>query len=199
MNKVPDRIGVQIGYRIWRIYPEVPGRKTRSNMLLPLFDGFGYAMRPPWNLNGVTTAECKGGKIEHPGKSAPVFECYCGLHGYYKVECAVQGIYTPQWYKEKRGYYNSQYSRKYHFAGAALFWGRIIHHEKTSYFRAEFAQPIAILYPNWNPYDRNYKAVSTTLINMLDQMQIPALNSPEELQTYAEREAERWVQPSYLT
>src|SRR5918998_2553684 len=125
---IPDRTGVILGYRVWRV---IPGKWVPPSESL-----YAQTCHRSWSLTGPTSAYCPPRVQGDPGKPlvrrslcefAPSFGCTCGLYARYDP---IQE--TP---------------RLPYVVGSMLAWGRVIHHEERSFFRAEKALPIAFVRP----------------------------------------------------
>jgi hypothetical protein len=76
-------------------------------------------------------------------------------------------------------------------AGSVLAWGRVVHHEERSFFRAEKALPLAFVRPLGGdglfPEEAEEK-----LYLVAEVLGAEVVESPDELREYTEAEADRW-------
>src|SRR3954452_9920661 len=121
--RIPDRTGVIVGYRVWRV---IPGKWTDPSQSL-----HAQTWTRSWSLTGATVAHCprrlgrcpdKRYRGSRPCEEAPSFDCTCGLYARYEPIREAQ--------------------RLPYVAGSVLAWGRVVHHADRSFFRAEKAFPI---------------------------------------------------------
>jgi len=72
-----------------------------------------------------------------------------------------------------------------------LAWGRVIHHEDRSFFRAEKALPIAFVRPRLGggAFPRQSE---DKLFRVADLLEAAMVEGPEELRAYTEMEASKW-------
>ena len=170
--QIPDRTGVIVGYRVWRV---IPGKWVDPSESL-----HAQTCHRSWSLSGPTVAYCPPRIQGDPGKpllrnssckAAPSFGCTCGLYARYEP---IQ--------KELRLPY---------VVGSALAWGRVIHHEDRSFFRAEKALPIAFVRPrkDGGAFPRQSE---DKIFRVADLLGAKVVESPEELQEYSEEEASKW-------
>jgi hypothetical protein len=169
--QIPDRTGVILGYRVWRV---IPGKWVEpSESLHP------QTCHRPWSSTEATVAHCpprfQGDSGRTPGRSpcesAPSFGCTCGLYARY--EPIAEAHRLP------------------YVSGAVLAWGRVIHHEDRSFFRAEKALPIAFVRPRMGggafPRQSEEK-----LFRVADLLEAEVVEDPEELRAYSEMEVSKW-------
>ena len=133
-----------------------------------------------WSLTEPTVAYCPPRFQGDPGKplvrnspckGAPSFDCTCGLYARYEpIEKAQRLPYV---------------------VGSVLAWGRMIHHEERSFFRAEKALPIAFVRPRGDggAFPRQSE---DKLFRIADQLGAEVVEGPEELREYTEMEASKW-------
>lgn len=170
--RVPDRTGVVVGYRVWRV---IPGKWTApSESLRP------ETFHQSWSLSGPTVAYCPPRLQGDPSKplrrsgsceTAPSFGCTCGLYARYEpIEEAYRLPYV---------------------VGSMLAWGRVIHHEDHSFFRAEKALPIAFIRPQrgGGAFPRQ---AEDKLFRIADVLGAEVVEDPLELCIYSEEEANKW-------
>ncbi len=170
--KIPDRAGVIVGYRVWRV---IPGKWIDPSQSLQAQHWFQI-----WSLTGATVARCpqrlQGGLDEklrrnRPCQDAPNFDCTCGLYARYEP---IREAY-----------------RLPYVVGSVLAWGRVIHHADRSFFRAEKALPIAFLRPHRGrgvfPHLTEDK-----FFRIVDLLGAEVVESPEDLYAYSEMEASKW-------
>jgi hypothetical protein len=170
--RVPDRTGVILGYRVWRV---IPGRWTDPSQSL-----HAQTWTRSWSLTGATVARCpprlgRGSEEtsgrNHPCEEAPSFDCTCGLYARYEPIREAQ--------------------RLPYVAGSVLAWGRTVHHADRSFFRAEKALPIAFVRPGRDggafPHLSKDK-----LFRIADLLGAEVVEDPEELRAYSEMEASKW-------
>ncbi len=169
--QIPDRTGVIVGYRVWRV---IPGKWTAPSESLHAQTWFRV-----WSLSEATVARCpqrlRGGPGKTPESSpcedAPSFGCTCGLYARYEP---IQETH-----------------RLPYVVGSVLAWGRVIHHEDRSFFRAEKALPIAFVRPRGGggAFPRQSK---DKLLRIADLLEAEVVEDPEELRAYSEMEASKW-------
>jgi hypothetical protein len=170
--RIPDRTGVITGYRVWRV---IPGRWVAPSESL-------YAQRShrKWSLAGPTVACCPPRTQADPNKplltsgckSAPSFGCACGLYARY--EPIREDHLLP------------------YVAGSVLAWGRIVHHEGRSFFRAEKALPIAFVRPRGGGRMYTREEAEDKFFRVAELLRAEVLEGSEELREYTEEEASRW-------
>ena len=171
--EIPDRTGVILGYRVWRV---IPGKWVPPTESL-----YAQTCQRSWSLTGPTSAYCpprvQGGD---PGKplvrsspcnSAPSFDCTCGLYARYDP---IQETY-----------------RLPYVVGSVLAWGRLIHHEERSFFRAEKALPVAFVRPRGG--GGAFPELSKKkLLRVADLLGAGVVEDAEELREFSEQEAKKW-------
>jgi hypothetical protein len=170
--RIPDRTGVVVGYRVWRV---IPGKWQDPSESLHAQSWFRS-----WSLVGATVAYCtqrfrrgQDGTIRrvHPCEDAPGFGCTCGLYARYEP---VQKAHLLPY-----------------VVGSVLAWGRVIHHADRSFFRAEKALPVSFVRPR-NGGGAFPELAEDKLFRIADVLGAKVVESAEELQTYSEMEASRW-------
>jgi hypothetical protein len=169
--QIPDRTGVIVGYRVWRV---IPGR-----WVVPSESLHAQTWSRTWSLTGATVAHCPPRLQGEPGKTprsspcedAPSFGCTCGLYARYEP---IQEAH-----------------RLPYVVGSVLAWGRVVHHADRSFFRAEKALPIAFVRPRrgGGAFPRQSK---DKLFRIADLLEAEVVEGPEELRTYSEMEASKW-------
>lgn len=169
--RIPDRTGVIAGYRVWRV---IPGKWVSPSESL-----YAQTCHRNWSLREPTVAYCPPRVQVDPNKpllvsgceSAPSFGCACGLYARY--EPIREDYLLP------------------YVVGSVLAWGRVVHHEGRSFFRAEKALPIAFVRPRrgGGAFPRQSK---DKLFRIADLLEAEVVEGPEELRTYSEMEASKW-------
>jgi hypothetical protein len=170
--RIPDRTGVILGYRAWRV---IPGKWTDPSDSL-----YAQTCHRVWSSTGPTEAYCPPRVQGDPGKPlierspcevTPSFGCTCGLYARY--EPIGEAYRLP------------------YVVGSVLAWGRVIHHEDRSFFRAEKALPIAFVRPRLGggAFPRQSE---DKLFRVADLLEAKMVENPEELRTYSEMEASKW-------
>ena len=171
--RIPDRSGVLAGYRVWRVIPA--GWVGLSESL------HAQAGHWAWSLAGPTVARCPSRVLADPrkpplvsgpcGEASPGYGCSCGLYARY--EPAQEGVPLP------------------YVAGSVLAWGRVVHHARRSFFRAEKALPVAFVRPRAGsglfPEEAEEK-----LYRVAEELGAAVVEGPRELREYTEEEASRW-------
>jgi hypothetical protein len=171
--RVPDRTGVIVGYRVWRVIPD--GWVSPSESL------HAHTGHGAWSLTGPTSARCPPRAQADPrkpllvggpcGEASPGYKCSCGLYARYEPE-------------------GEAYLLPY-VAGSVLAWGRVIHHAKRSFFRAEKALPVAFVRPRGGcglfPEEAEEK-----LYRVAEELGAAVVEGPRELRDYTEEEASGW-------
>ena len=170
--RIPDRTGLVVGYRVWRV---IPGK-----WIAPSESLHAQTCQRSWSLTEPTVAYCPPRFQGDPSKplvrsspcgDAPSFDCTCGLYARYEpIEEAHRLPYV---------------------VGSVLAWGRMIHHEERSFFRAEKALPIAFVRPRvgGGAFPRQSEA---KLFRIADLLGARVVEGPEELHAYTETEASKW-------
>ena len=170
--QIPDRTGILIGYRVWRV---VPGK-----WIAPSESLYAQTYHRTWSLAEPTVADCPPRVQGNPGKpliksgsceAAPSFGCRCGLYARYEpIEEAHRLPYV---------------------VGSVLAWGKVIHHEDYSFFRAEKALPVAFVRPSrgGGAFPRQ---AEDKLFRIADLLGAEVVEGPQELRTYSEEEASKW-------
>jgi hypothetical protein len=106
-----------------------------------------------------------------PCESAPSFGCTCGLYARYEP---IQETH-----------------RLPYVVGSMLAWGRVIHHEERSFFRAENALPVAFIRPRVS--GGAFPELSKEkLLRVADLLGAGMVEDAEELREYSEEEANKW-------
>jgi hypothetical protein len=170
--QIPDRTGVVLGYRVWRV---IPGKWVPPSESL-----YAQTCHRNWSLTGATVAYCPPRVQGDPGKplvrssaceNAPSFDCTCGLYARYEP------IRKPV--------------RLPYVVGSMLAWGRVIHHEDRSFFRAQKALPVAFVRPRngGGAFPRQSEA---KLFRIAERLGAKMVEDPEELRAYTEMEASKW-------
>jgi hypothetical protein len=170
--QIPDRTGVVLGYRVWRV---IPGKWVPPSESL-----YAQTCHRSWSLAGATVAYCPPHLQGDPGKplvssstceDAPSFGCTCGLYARY--EPIRQTVRLP------------------YVVGSVLAWGRVIHHEERSFFRAEKALPIAFVHPRdgGGAFPRQSEE---KLLRIAEKLGAEMVEGPKELRAYTEMEASKW-------
>jgi hypothetical protein len=170
--QIPDRTGVLLGYRVWRV---IPGKWVAPSESL-----HAQTCHRSWSLSEATVAYCPPRVQGDPGKplvrssacdDSPSFDCTCGLYARYEP------IREPH--------------RLPYVVGSVLAWGRVIHHEDRSFFRAEKALPVAFVRPRGGggafPRQSEEK-----LHRIVEALGAGMVEGPEELRAYTEMEASKW-------
>ncbi len=170
--QIPDRTGVIVGYRVWRV---IPGKWVDPSESLHAQTWFRS-----WSLAGATVANCPPRLQGEPGKTlrrsspcdaAPSFDCSCGLYARY--EPIQEAHLLP------------------YVVGSVLAWGRVIHHADRSFFRAERALPIAFVRPRGGA-GAFPRLGQEKLSRIADLLEAEVVEGPEELRLYSEMEASKW-------
>ena len=171
--RIPDRTGVVVGYRVWRV---IPGKWVDPSESL-----HAQTCNRGWSLAGPTVAYCPPRLQGDPGKpllrsgsceEAPGFDCACGLYARY--EPIREAMRLP------------------YVVGSVLAWGRMIHHEERSFFRAEKALPIAFVRPPRGGAGAFPELARQKFLRVVDLLEAAVVEGPEELRTYSEMEASQW-------
>lgn len=170
--KIPDRTGVVVGYRTWRV---IPGKWQAPSESLHAQSWFRS-----WSLTGPTEAYCTqrfqkvpGGTFREslPCEDAPGFGCTCGLYARY--EPIREAPLLP------------------YVIGSVLAWGRVVHHEDHSFFRAEKALPVAFVRPRGGR-GAFPELAEDKLFRIANLLGAGMVEGPEELRAYTEMEASKW-------
>ena len=109
--------------------------------------------------------------MDGPCQDSPGFDCACGLYGRYEP---VRDIPLLPY-----------------VAGSVLAWGRVVHHEERSFFRAEKAIPVAFVRPRGGSGMLTEEA-EEKLLRVAEALGAGIVESPEELREYTEEEAKVW-------
>lgn len=169
---VPDRTGIVVGYRTWRVIP--------SGWIAPSESLRAQTGHKGWSTAGPTVADCPPRVQADPNKpllvrstceTSPGFGCSCGLYARYEPEA--KPLPLP------------------YVAGSVLAWGRVVHHEGRSFFRAEKALPVAFVRPRTGGgmFPRESEA---KILRVAEELGAVMVEGPEELREYTEREAIAW-------
>ncbi len=169
---IPDRVGTIVGYRVWRV---IPGKWVALSESL-----HAQTCQRSWSTTGPTVAYCPPRIQGDPNKplvmsgsceEAPGFGCACGLYARY--EPTEEEHLLP------------------YVMGSVLAWGRVVHHEDRSFFRAEKALPVAFVRPRGGsgvfPGEAEEK-----LYCIVEALGAGMVEDPEELRAYTEVEARKW-------
>lgn len=118
------KFGVLPGYRIWLI-------SSATGTLASAMNFRGGAWEDGGNF---TRAECRALADSRlcPVESVPTFDHTCGLYAMPDVEALLER------------YHMFSQSREYYIFGGALFWGNIVWHENSTFFRAQYGLPVAV-------------------------------------------------------
>jgi hypothetical protein len=170
--RIPDRTGVIAGYRVWRV---IPGKWVTLSESL-----YAQSSHRSWSLAGPTLAYCPPRVQVDPNKpllvsgceSAPSFGCTCGLYARY--EPIREEYLLP------------------HVVGSVLAWGRVVHHEERSFFRAEKALPIAFVRPRGGGGMYTREEAEDKFFRVAELLGAEVVGGPEELRKYTEEEASWW-------
>jgi hypothetical protein len=170
--QIPDRTGVVIGYRVWRVIP--------NKWIAPSQSLHAQTWQRSWSLTEATVAYCPPRLQGDPSKPlirgstcevAPSFGCTCGLYARYEPIREVH--------------------RLPYVVGSVLAWGKVVHHADRSFFRAEKALPIAFVRPRGGggafPRESEDK-----LLRVADLLGAEVVEGPEELRAYSEMEVSKW-------
>ena len=169
---IPDKTGVVIGYRTWRVIP--------SGWIAPSESLCAQTGHKGWSTTGQTVAACPPRVQADPRKpllvrsaceTSPGFGCSCGLYARYAPDVEAQPL--P------------------YVAGSVLAWGRVVHHEKRSFFRAEKALPVAFVRPRGGG-GMFPKEAEAKVLRVAEDLGAALVEGPEELREYTEREAIEW-------
>ncbi len=172
MVRIPDRAGVILGYRAWRV---IPGKWQAPSESLHAQSWFRI-----WSLAGPTIAYCtqrfrrdEDGRVGKrlPCEDAPGFGCTCGLLARY--EPIEEAHFLP------------------YLVGSVLAWGRVVHHEDRSFFRAEKGLPVAFVRPRGGT-GAFPELAEEKFFRVAEALGARVVEDPEELREYSEEEASRW-------
>ena len=170
--RIPDRTGVIAGYRVWRV---IPGKWVAPSESL-----YAQTSQRSWSLAGPTVACCPPRARVDPNKpllvsgcaSAPSFGCSCGLYARYEP-------------------IGEEYLLPY-VVGSVLAWGRIVHHEENSFFRAEKALPVAFVRPRVGGGMYSREEWEDKFLRVTELSGAAVLGGPKDLREYTEEEAKKW-------
>ena len=73
-----------------------------------------------------------------------------------------------------------------------LAWGRVVHHEERSFFRAEKALPIAFVRPRGGGRMFTREESEDKFFRVAELLGAEVLEDSEELREYTEEEASKW-------
>ena len=76
--------------------------------------------------------------------------------------------------------------------GSVLAWGRVVHHEKRTFFRAEKALTIAFVRPRGGGGMYSREEAEDKFFRVAELLRAEVLEGLEELREYTEEEASRW-------
>ena len=160
------------GYRVWRV---VPGKWVAPSDSL-----YAQTSHWSWSLRGPTVAYCPPHVQVDPNKpllvsgceSAPSFGCACGVYARY--EPIREEHLLP------------------YIVGSVLAWGRVVHHEGRSFFRAEKALPVAFVRPRGGGGMYTREESEDKFFRVAELLGAVVLEGSEELREYTEEEASRW-------
>lgn len=170
--RIPDRTGVVAGYRVWRVIPSRWVEPSRSLQ--------AESWHRPWSLAGPTVAYCpprvriapdKPLLADGPCEDAPGFDCACGLYARYEP------LREPRLLP--------------YVAGSVLAWGRVVHHERRSFFRAEKAIPVAFVRPRGGSGMFTEEA-EEKLLRVAEALGAGMVEDQTELWQYTQEEARGW-------
>ena len=170
--RIPDRAGVISRYRVWRL---IPGKWVDPSESL-----YAQTCHRSWSLTEPTVAHCPPRVQADPNKpllvsgceSAPSFGCACGLYA----------RYAP---------IREEHLLPY-VVGSVLAWGRVVHHEERSFFRAEKALPIAFVLPRGGGGMFTREEAEDKFFRVAELLGAEVLRGPEDLREYTEEAASRW-------
>jgi hypothetical protein len=122
-DRIPDEIGYKIGWRTWKVSPDLPAYGLPPKI---------HSVTHPyfWAPRKAMRAECAFGHDEHvPGET-----CYCGF-------------YSAKTLNHLAGMHYHQYSGStwLNIVGKVANWGKVI--EGTQGWRAEWAYPLEFYIP----------------------------------------------------
>ena len=160
------------GYRVWRV---IPGKWVAPSESL-----YAQSCQRSWSLAGPTVAYCPPRAQVHPNRpllvggceSAPSFGCACGLYARYEP------------IRDERPLP--------YVVGSVLAWGRVVHHEERSFFRAERALPVAFVRPRGGGGMFTREEAEDKFFRVAELLGAEVVEGPEELREYTEEEASRW-------
>lgn len=131
-------------------------------------------------MTGPTVARCPPRALADPSgppvssgpcEASPGFGCACGLYARY--EPIREAYLLP------------------YVVGSVLAWGRVVHHEERSFFRAEKALPVAFVRPRGGGGVFTGEA-EEKLFRVAEALGAEVVEDPQALGEYTEREARRW-------
>lgn len=166
-NQPPDRFGVVVGYRRWKL--------MRSGIV-------GISHRLAWLTTNSTKAICRARQMNHKAEETPHFKCTCGLHAFLDHRMISRS--------GARSYKRAPWIDT--VGGAVLAWGKIVYHEEASYFRAEYALPIAFYDAYFHP---GHEAVQNKKVERIARvLNAPILRELDSLERYAKEELRLWTE-----
>lgn len=161
-----------VGYRVWRVLP--------SGWIPPSESLHAQTGHWAWSLAGPTAAVCPPRLREKPRGSSPT-EGPCDAPPGWGCRCGLYARYEPV----------GELQRLPYVAGSVLAWGRVVHHEDRSFFRAEKALPVAFVRPCGGdglfPEEAEEK-----LYRVAEALGARVVEGPAELRRYTREEANRW-------
>jgi hypothetical protein len=169
---IPGRTGVIAGYRVWRV---IPGKWVAPSESL-----YAQSSHRSWSSAEPTVAYCPPRAQVDPSKpplvsgceSAPSFGCACGLYARY--EPIREEHLLP------------------YVVGSVLAWGRVVHHEERSFFRAEKALPVAFVRPSGGGGMFTREESEDKFFRVAELLGAEVVGGPGELRDCPEEEASRW-------
>jgi hypothetical protein len=157
---------------VWRV---IPGKWVPPSESL-----HAQTCHRSWSLSEATVAYCPPRVQGDPGKPL-VRSSTCDVSPSYDCTCGLYARYEPV----------REAHRLPYVAGSVLAWGRVIHHEYRSFFRAEKALPVAFVRPRGGggafPRQSEEK-----LHRIAEALGAEMVEGPEELRAYTEMEASKW-------
>lgn len=169
---IPDRTGILVGYRTWRVIP--------SGWIAPSESFRAQTGHGGWSTTGPTVAVCPPRVQADPSKpllvrsvceTSPAFGCSCGLYACYDPISDAQPL--P------------------YVTGSVFAWGRVVHHEGGSFFRAEKALPVAFVRPRGGE-GLFPKEAEAKVLRVAAELGVALVEGPGELREFTEREAMGW-------
>lgn len=184
----PDRTGVVVGYRAWRLVSD-PKVSAAGSLRAAFKTSHVTGNCHAWRLDAPTEARCQPTCVvedcSHEGcrsgcDDPPQWGCSCGLYAYFL---------DPLYWGRR------EFTPSFRLVcGAVMAWGRIIHHQRNSFFRAEKMLPVAFMeippFPN-HMQDQCIQACEKLLL-VSEALAAPILPDPQALREYAHAEAEKW-------
>ncbi len=169
---VPDRVGTITGYRVWRVLP--------GQWVAPSDSLHAQTCQRSWSTTGPTIAYCppraqvdpnRPLTVNGPCEESPGFGCACGLYARY--EPIEEEHLLP------------------YVVGSVLAWGRVVHHEERSFFRAEKALPVAFVRPRGGS-GMFPKEAEEKLYRIVEALGAGMVEDLKELRTYTKEESRKW-------